>query len=135
MAALADIAAALPSRRRLVAIGQAGDRDDEAIRELARTALALRPDHVIVKEMEKYRRGRAPGEVPGLLAGELRRLGVPEANISSAPDDLGALRAALGWARPGDLLLLTIHVDQQAALGLLERIRREGWEPGHPLPR
>lgn len=135
MAALAGIAAALPSRRRLVAIGQAGDRDDEAIRELARAALALRPDHVIVKEMEKYRRGRAPGEVPGLLAGELRRLGVPDAHVSTAPDDLGALREALGWALPGDLLLLTIHVDQQAALGLLERLRREGWEPGRPLPR
>ena len=135
MAALSGIAAALPSRRRLVAIGQAGDRDDEAIRELARAALDLRPDHVIVKEMEKYRRGRAPGEVPGLLAGELRRLGVPDAHVSMAPDDLGALREALGWARPGDLLLLTIHVDQQAALGLLERMRGEGWEPGRPLPR
>jgi cyanophycin synthetase len=135
MAALADIAAALPARRRLVAIGQAGDRDDDAIRELARAAFALRPDHVIVKEMEKYRRGRAPGEVPRLLGGELRRLGLPDSAVSNAPDDLGALHQALGWAREGDLLLLTVHVDQQAALGLLERIRREGWEPGRPLPR
>jgi cyanophycin synthetase len=135
MAALADIAAALPARRRLVAIGQAGDRDDDAIRELARAAFALRPDHVIVKEMEKYRRGRAPGEVPGLLAGELRRLGVPDSAVSTASDDLGALHQALEWARPGDLLLLTVHADQQAALGLLERIRRDGWEPGRPLPR
>ena len=135
MAALADIAAALPARRRLVAIGQASDRDDDAIRELARAAFVLRPDHVIVKEMEKYRRGRAPGEVPGLLGGELRRLGLPDSAVSNALDDLGALHQALGWARPGDLLLLTVHVDQQAALGWLERIRREGWEPGRPLPR
>jgi UDP-N-acetylmuramyl tripeptide synthase len=134
MAALADIAAALPARRRLVAVGQAGDRDDDAIRELARAAHALRPDHVVVKEMEKYRRGRARGEVPGLLIAELRRLGVPDAAISTAADDLGALRGALRWARPGDLLLMTIHVDQQAALGLLDRIRRDGWIPEQPLP-
>jgi cyanophycin synthetase len=134
MAALGDIAAALPALRRLVTVGQAGDRDDDAIRELARAAHALHPDHVVVKEMEKYRRGRARGEVPRLLITELRRLGVPDAAISTAPDDLSALRGALGWARPGDLLLLTIHVDQQAALGLLERIRRDGWVPEQPLP-
>ena len=134
MAALGDIAAALPARRRLVALGQAGDRDDNAIRELARAAHALHPDHVVVKEMEKYRRGRARGEVPGLLITELRRLGVPDAAISTAPDDLGALRGALGWARPGDLLLVPIHVDQQAALRLLERLRLDGWVPEQPLP-
>jgi cyanophycin synthetase len=135
MAALADIAAALPARRRLVAVGQAGDRDDAAIRDLVRAAHALRPDHVIVKEMEKYRRGRAPGEVPGFLRDEFRRLGVPNAAISTAPDDLGALRRALEWAQRGDLLLVTIHADQQAALGLLERLRRARWEPGQPIPR
>ena len=42
----------VPSTRRLVMLGQAGDRDDAAIRELARAALALRPDRVIVKEMD-----------------------------------------------------------------------------------
>jgi UDP-N-acetylmuramyl tripeptide synthase len=47
--ALMDMAAALPALRRLVLIGQAGDRDDASIRELARAAWAGRPDRVIVK--------------------------------------------------------------------------------------
>src|SRR5439155_5946126 len=51
MAALAHMVTALPAERRLVLIGQAGDRSDEAIRELARAALALRPDRVVLKEM------------------------------------------------------------------------------------
>ncbi len=120
MTALGDIASALRANgRTLVALGQAGDRDDESIRELARAAHALRPDHVIVKEMDEYRRGRAPGEVPGLIIEELRRLGMPAETISTAPDDMGALRQALERARPGDLLLVTIHVDQQQALELL----------------
>jgi cyanophycin synthetase len=105
-----------------VALGQAGDRDDASIRELARAAHGLGPDHVIVKEMDKYRRGRAPGEVPGLITDELRRLGMPAEEISTAPDDMGALRQALAWARPGDLLAVTIHVDQQQALALLGRL-------------
>jgi UDP-N-acetylmuramyl tripeptide synthase len=120
MAALGDIARALRGRGRvLVALGQAGDRDDGAIRELARAARAIAPDHVIVKEMDKYRRGRAPGEVPALIIEELHRLGMPPDAITTAPDDMGALRQALAWARPGDLLLVTIHVEQRQALELL----------------
>ena len=38
MAALAATLERLPSERRLVMVGQAGDRDDAAIRELARAA-------------------------------------------------------------------------------------------------
>ncbi len=120
MAALGDITRALRGGgRTLVALGQAGDRSDESIRELARAAHGLEPDHVIVKEMDKYRRGRAPGEVPGLIIAELRRLGMPAEAITTAPDDMAALRQALGWGRRGDLLLVTIHVDQRPALDLL----------------
>jgi cyanophycin synthetase len=121
MAALGDIAGALRGGgRTLVALGQAGDRDDESIRELARAAGAIRPDYVIVKEMDKYRRGRAPGEVPGLIVDELQRQGISPAAISTAPDDMSALRQALAWGKPGDLLLVTVHVDQQPALQLLK---------------
>jgi UDP-N-acetylmuramyl tripeptide synthase len=119
MAALGDIASALRRGRTLVALGQAGDRDDQSIRELARAAFALQPDHVIVKEMDKYRRGRAVGEVPTLITDELRRLGMAPEAITTAPDDMAALRRALDWARPGDLLLVTVHVDQREALELL----------------
>ena len=64
MAALSGALERYPSRRRLVLLGQAGDRDDASIRELARAALALRPDRVVLKEMDAYLRGRALGEIP-----------------------------------------------------------------------
>jgi UDP-N-acetylmuramyl tripeptide synthase len=44
MGALARMVAELPGRRRLVLLGQAGDRTDAAIRDLARAALAVQPD-------------------------------------------------------------------------------------------
>jgi UDP-N-acetylmuramyl tripeptide synthase len=134
MAALAATLDRLPSKRRLVMIGQAGDRDDGAIRDLARASLALRPDRVVVKEMDAYLRGRAPGEVPALMADELRHSGLPEAAISTPGTELPAVREALGWARPGDLLVLTLHQDRRQVLELLEALRARGWTAGEALP-
>jgi UDP-N-acetylmuramyl tripeptide synthase len=133
MAALAATLDALPSERRLVMIGQAGDRDDAAIRELARASLALRPDRVVVKEMDAYLRGRAPGEVPALMADELRRAGLPDGAISSPGSEIPAVHEALGWARPGDLLVLTLHQDRRRVTELLETLRRRGWRAGEPV--
>jgi cyanophycin synthetase len=133
IAALAAMLDALPSERRLVMIGQAGDRDAAAIRELARAALALRPDRVVVKEMDAYLRGRALGEVPALMADELRRAGVPEEAISTPGTEIPAVREALGWARPGDLLVLTLHQERRRVQELLETLRSRGWRAGEPL--
>jgi UDP-N-acetylmuramyl tripeptide synthase len=130
MTALAEMVAALPARRRLVLLGQAGDRSDDAIRELARAALALHPDRVVLKEMDRYLRGRRPGEVPGLMADELTRHGVPASAISQPGDELAAVRDALAWARPGDVLLLTVHQDRPLVLAMIERLKAEGWRAG-----
>lgn len=132
--ALFAMAAALPARRRLVTLGQAGDRDDEAIRDLARIAWSIRPEHVVLKEMAAHRRGRAPGEVPALLEAELRHHGAPSQAIEHAPSELAAARQALAWARPGDLLLLLSHAERDAVLSLLSDLAARGWRPGQVLP-
>ena len=134
MDALVELARALPAARRLVVLGQAGDRDDEAIRQLARSAWALRPDRVLLKEMEHYLRGRQPGEASDLLAAELHALGADPASIERHPTELQAVRAALEWARPGDLLVLPTHAERGRVIALLERLYREAWQPGTPLP-
>ena len=99
MAALAGMVAALPARRRLVLLGQAGDRSDESIRELARSALALQPDRIVLKEMDRYLRGRRPGEVPGLMADELTRRGVPATAMRPAGRPSWR-RCAMRWPGP-----------------------------------
>jgi len=134
MAALAQMFAALPAKRRLVLIGQAGDRSDDAIRELARAALATRPDRVVLKEMERYLRGRRPGEVPEIMADELSRQGLPAAAVSRPGTEVAAVRDALAWARDGDLLLLTVHQDRPLVLALIERLRAAGWHAGDRVP-
>jgi len=134
MGALAAALERYPSRRRLVLIGQAGDRDDASIRELARAALALRPDRVVLKEMDAYLRGRAPGEVPALMTSALVDAGFPREAIVAAPDEVAGVRAALAWAAAGDLLVLGIHQDRRAVMALLESLRESGWSAGRPLP-
>ena len=127
---LAALGAALdrvPSKRRLVMVSQAGDRDDETIREMARTTLTLRPDRVVAKDIDAYLRGRAPGEVPGIMADELRRAGLPESAIVTSPGEVVAVRDALAWARPGDLLVLTLHQERGR---IEELLLSEGWKPG-----
>jgi UDP-N-acetylmuramyl tripeptide synthase len=134
LAALAGMTAAMPARRRGIVIGQAGDRDDDAIHELARTVWAMGPAHVFIKEMETFLRGRERGVVPAMIDAELRRLGAGGALLSHWESELEAVRASLDWAREGDLLLLTTHAQRDEVIALLDRLDQSDWEPGQPLP-
>lgn len=128
--ALAAMAAALPATRRALVIGQAGDRDDEAIRAFARAAWALRPDRVFVKEMEIYLRGRSLGVVPAMIDAELRACGAAAEQLEHHGSELAAVRAALAWAREGDLLLLTTHAQRDEVLALMASLASRGWRAG-----
>jgi UDP-N-acetylmuramyl tripeptide synthase len=132
--ALLALAASLPAERRLLVLGQAGDRDDESIRELARTAARFRPDRIIIKDMERYLRGRTPGEVPDLIESELRDAGMPTEQTERSPTELAAVREALEWARPGDLLIFPVHTHRDEVLALLAALSQGAWKPGTTLP-
>lgn len=134
MTAQVDLLSALPARRRLVILGQAGDRSDDAIRALVRSAWRCRPQRVIVKEQARDLRGRQPGEVPAVIEAELAALGAPPGCVTRAPSELDAVREALAWAREGDVLALFLHSQRDEALALLDRLRDGGWRPGQPLP-
>ncbi len=90
-------------------LGQAGNRSNADIEELAATAARFRPDFVIVKETESYMRGRAPGEVPAILRGALLRTGLLATSIEVHLSELGAVKRVLEWARPGDVLVMPVH--------------------------
>jgi cyanophycin synthetase len=90
-------------------LGQAGNRKDSDIQELAQVAAEFRPDLVVVKEDEAHLRGRSAAEVPRIIRAELQRLGLPEAALPVKNNEVEAARYALDWARPGDVLALPIH--------------------------
>ena len=122
MAVIAELTAGLPARRRLLAFAQAGDRTDELLRECARAGWAQQPDRVIISELAKYARGRAPGDVHAILSDELKRCGCPAEEILHVDTEVEALDHALAWARPGDLLVLLVLADADAVRERLTRL-------------
>lgn len=117
IAAVTSALAALPARRRFVLLSHAGDRSDEDIRALTAGAFALHPDVVVAAENPKYLRGRALGEVPGLIRQAALDQGAATVLMAAGPAD-GAARIidSLG---PGDLALLLVHDDRAAIFDML----------------
>lgn len=90
-------------------LGQAGNRDDESIRALARSAAAQRPAQVALKDAEGYLRGRALGEVPGILRDELLRAGLAPDAVRAWPSEFEAAQRLFEWAEADDVLVLPVH--------------------------
>ncbi len=106
MQSLFDMATALPAGRRLLAFGQAGDRPDDLIEELARAGWSIGLDAVVVSELASYHRGREHGEVFGVIRDELVRSGARPEQIHHFEEELESLDFALAWAKPGDLIIM-----------------------------
>lgn len=92
------------SGRRIVVLAAPGDRRDEDIVEIARTA-AGKFEHYICRRDDGLR-GRDGDEVPRMLAETLLAAGVPADRIQQIPDEQQAVDAALAMARQGDLVLI-----------------------------
>lgn len=114
LSAIVETIRQLPSKRRLIMLGQAGDRSDEDIKNLTRTACDLSPDQVIVTEVEQYLRGREPGEIPRIICSELQKEGISAAKITQVNNAMEGVRAALAWAEPGDFLFLQVLSERDA---------------------
>jgi UDP-N-acetylmuramyl tripeptide synthase len=137
LAGFLRLATALRGEGRLgLVLGQAGNRPDDDIRALARTAARFAPARIVLKDIDGFLRGRAPGEVPDLLEAELLGGGFAREALSRELPEFDAARALLAWARPRDVLALPIHAlrAREAVVGLLDQLQASGWRPGEPLP-
>jgi UDP-N-acetylmuramyl tripeptide synthase len=121
MRVLGATAMALPAARRLLVLGQAGNRDDDQLIALAQAAWRSATfDRVILKEMPEMLRGRESGDVTRVMRAALLEAGAPADCVSEAPTELDAVKAALAWAQPGDLLVLPVHVQKDEVAALLD---------------
>jgi UDP-N-acetylmuramyl tripeptide synthase len=134
VAAIANLVSAIPAQRRLVLLGQAGDRTDAEMRALAAAVWAMRPDRIVIKEMESYLRGRELGEIPALLRAELARLGAPAEAVTVEESETAGVRSAFHWAHTGDLLVLLSHAARARTLAFLDSLAGVDWHPGAELP-
>ena len=117
-------------------LGQAGNRQDSDIAELAAVAAAHCPERIALKDLDGFLRGREPGAVPALLRDALLGAGVDAAALSIHLREILAVRALLEWAQAGDVLVLPVHTPaaKAAAIDLLDALQASGWRCGEPLP-
>ncbi|WP_242512288.1 Mur ligase family protein [Pseudolysobacter antarcticus] len=124
------------SSRLLLVLGQAGNREDKEIRELAQVAASFHPDHIVLKDIDGMLRGRAAGEVATILRDELVRAGLSSDAIVECLDEFTAARSALAAARAHEVLVLPIHGGnaRNNTVVLLDQLLASGWQPGTDLP-
>jgi cyanophycin synthetase len=91
--------------RRICVLAAPGDRRDEDVAEIARTAAAAKFDAYVCRRDDGLR-GRRPDEIPNLLRTHLIAAGIPESAVMVIPDEARAVDAALRMARRDDLVLL-----------------------------
>lgn len=128
-------AAQMPATRRLLLLGQAGDRDNAQLQALAGVAMAVVAfDRIILKEMPSMLRGRPHGDTSAVLRDALHAAGVPSNILDDAPTELDGVRQALQWATTGDQLILGIHADRDAVYALMDSLTQNGWQAGQALP-
>ena len=93
----------------ILLLGQAGNRGDAEIVELATVAAAAAPTRIVLKDIAGMLRGRAPGEIPAILRSALERTGVASTSIVECRDELEAAQLAVTSATAGDVVVLPIH--------------------------
>ena len=120
LAAMADTLKNMPAKRRLLMVGQAGDRDNKLVRGLVKSALLAEPDCLVICELQHYLRGRQLGEIPALIEQYALELGMQPEQIIHAESSLSGAQKALDWAQSGDVLLILSLTDRQQVIDLIK---------------
>jgi UDP-N-acetylmuramyl tripeptide synthase len=111
----------MPAKRKLVMIGQAGDRSDELIKGLVKSALIAEPDILVICELEQYLRGRKIGEVPALIEKFALSLGLKSNQILKANGPVEGTQKALDWSHSGDVMLILALTNRDEVLEKLKQ--------------
>jgi UDP-N-acetylmuramyl tripeptide synthase len=134
---LLAIAATLAGEGRLgLLLGQAGNRGNAEIRDLARVAADFAPRFVVLKDIDGYLRGRAPGEVAGILRTELLECGFADLDLPQRLGEAEAAREALRLIHVGEVLVLPVHAAKARVevAAFLDDLHSAGWTAGDALP-
>lgn len=132
ISAVAQTIAAMPAKRRIVMLSHAGDRSDQDIRDVTRTALELRPDLVVAAELPDYLRGRDVGDVTDQIVNTCRAQGLSDAQVIPALSPLDGVGKILERLLPGDLVLLLVLSDRDQIIDLLKQRSRQFPTPFTP---
>ena len=122
MDALAKLVNNISANRKILLIGQVGDRSNEDIDNLVNSAAKINPDKVIISEIVNYLRGREVGEIPALITQSFKNNDISEDAMIYSDDMLAGVKKSLEIAEEGDLLVL-LCLDQKKEI--LQFIKNE----------
>lgn len=100
---------------RLAVLSNVGNRTDDFLRGMGRAAGAIFPK-LIVYEEEEMLRGRAPGEIAGLIAEGAREVGLEGEAVEILLDRDAAMTRAAQCAAPGGLVHIVAHTGDPVSL-------------------
>ena len=108
VAAIVETVGRMPARRKWALFGSAGDRSDEHIAAIASTVCTIKPDEVIISELDKYLRGRRPGEVSHIMQQACLASGIAAENIHLVASPMVGVELAVAQMGADDLGLFLI---------------------------
>lgn len=118
--AIAEMLNNIPSRRKYLLIGQAGDRSDTDIRDLTNGALKFDPNVVVTMDMEDYLRGREWGETAAIIKEECMKKGIAEEFIPHFQSPSEGAQHIIDQLEEGDLVLLLALAERDKIFKMLE---------------
>ncbi|NNL95321.1 MAG: Mur ligase, partial [Xanthomonadales bacterium] len=119
MRALAQMVLVLPANRKVVLMGQAGDRSNDEIRAMAGAACSMAPDQVLACALPGYERGRPQSEVQQVIRDSALQSGMRPAQIIDFDSPVEATQHALEHSAAGDLLVLLALTQREEVLELI----------------
>ena len=118
--AIADMLDNIPSNKKYLLIGQAGDRSDQDIMDLTDGALRFNPDVVVTMDMEEYLRGREFGETAAIIKNQCLKHGINEDNIPHFSTPSEGAQYIIDQLEEGDLVLLLALAERDKIFDMLK---------------
>jgi cyanophycin synthetase len=119
MSAMAVTTANIKAKRKFLMLSHAGDRTDNEIIDMTKTALKMQPDFIIAAELVPYLRGRELGEVPQLIVDTALAFGMNRGNIYVADSPYTGAKNIVEQLQEKDLALLMVLSDREEIIELL----------------
>jgi cyanophycin synthetase len=119
MEAMAVTTANIKAQRKFLMLSHAGDRTDNEIINLTKTALKMNPDFIIAAEVQPYLRGRELGEVPQLIVDTALAHGMKKCNIFTFNSPLSGAKYVVEQLQKDDLALLMVLSERENITALL----------------
>lgn len=110
----------MPARQKWALFGSAGDRSDEEIEAIARGVCAIKPDQVVIVEVEDYLRGRASGEVSEIMKQACLQSGMAETRIHLAESPLTGVKLAIERMQADDLGMFLVLSERDQVINYIK---------------